>query len=434
MLRSKFTALAAVLLFLASGVFAQVTIKYILWDSNQQPAYQAAADAFSKKNPNITVEIEQLGWNDYWSGLQTNLAAGEGPDVFTNHLAKTNEFSSKGQLVDLEPLVKRDKVNTNIYLNNLGDLWTKDGKRWGLPKDWDTITIIVNGDALKEAGYTEADANKLTWNPKDGGTFEKFIAKLSKDKNGNDGTSPKFDAKNVVRYGFALNHSDDRGQAQFSPFAVSNNWMYTSGTFKADYKYADPKFIEAIDWMVRVTKKGYMADFETSSTGAYNLFIAGQAAATFDGSWMIGPYTGNAKFPVAFAKLPLGPGGRKSMINGLADSITTSSQHKEEAWQWVKFLGSAEAQDIIGSYGVVFPAIQSGVNKALDAYKTKGLRITAFTDQALTKGETFLYPVVDNGSKVSEIMTAAFDSVFTYKKSAKDAFTDANKKVLDLFK
>ena len=88
----------------------------------------------------------------------------------------------------------KDKVDTTKYLNGLGDLWTKNGKRWGLPKDWDTITIVYNKEMLTEAGYTEAQANALTWNAKDGGTFEKFIAKLSLDKNGKNGLDPAFDA------------------------------------------------------------------------------------------------------------------------------------------------------------------------------------------------------------------------------------------------
>jgi len=428
-------SLATGMVLLATGLMAApVTIKYILWDSAQQPAYQAVADAFQKKNPNITIEIGQLGWGDYWTGLQTGMVSGDVPDVFTDHLAMVNDFASKGQLVDLQPYVTKDKVDTTKYLNGLGDLWTKNGKRWGLPKDWDTITIVYNKEMLTEAGYTEAQANALTWNPKDGGTFEKFIAKLSIDKNGKNGLDPAFDAKNVVRYGFALSHSDDRGQAQFSPFAVSNNWMYTSGTFKADYKYDDPKFIETIDWMVKVSKKGWMADYASTQNGATGVFTAKKAATTFDGSWMIGYYTGNAGFPVGFAKLPAGPAGVKSMINGLADSITTGSKHKDEAWLWVKFLGSEEAQKIVGTFGVVFPAYQSGVNNALAAYKTKGLNVSAFTDESLTKGQTFLYPVVDNGVKTQEIMVKAFDSVFTYKATPKDAFTAANKQILALFK
>lgn len=431
---SKLSLVCGLLVAVSSLAAEPVTIKYVLWDSAQQPAYQAVADAFQVKNPNIKIEINQLGWGDYWTGLQTGMVSGDAPDVFTNHLAMMGDFASKNQLVDLQPYVTRDKVDTSAYLNGLGDLWTKNGKRWGLPKDWDTITIVYNKEMLKEAGYTEQQANNLTWNAKDGGTFETFIAKLSKDKNGRNGLDPKFDAKNVVRYGLALNHYDDRGQAQFSPFAVSNNWMYTSGTFKNDYKFDDPKFIATIEWLVKVTKKGWLADFEATQNGATGVFTAKKAATTFDGSWMIGYYSNNAGFPTGFAKLPAGPAGVKSMINGLADSITAGSKHKEEAWQWVKFLGSEEAQKIVGTFGVVFPAYQSGVNNALAAYKAKNLDVSAFTEESLTKGQTFLYPVVDNGVKISEIMTKAFDSIFTYKATPKDALTDANKKILALFK
>src|SRR5689334_955453 len=74
-----------------------VTIRYALWDSNQQPAYQKCADAFHAANPNITVKIEQSGWNDYWSGIQTGMVGATAPDVFTDHLAKYPEFANKGQ-------------------------------------------------------------------------------------------------------------------------------------------------------------------------------------------------------------------------------------------------------------------------------------------------------------------------------------------------
>src|SRR5215467_3721470 len=87
-----------------------VTIRYQLWDANQQPAYQACADEFHKQNPNITVKIEQLGWGDYWSGIQTGMVGGTAPDVFTDHLAKYPEFAAEEQLVDLQPLVDKDKV------------------------------------------------------------------------------------------------------------------------------------------------------------------------------------------------------------------------------------------------------------------------------------------------------------------------------------
>jgi multiple sugar transport system substrate-binding protein len=412
----------------------QVTIKYALWDTNQVPAYQKVADDFMAKNPDIKIVIEQAGWNDYWTGLQTSMVGGTAPDVFTDHLAKVTDFANKGQLVDIEPLVKKDKVDTSIYLPGLADLWMKGGKRYGLPKDWDTIAIVVNKKIQAEAGVTDEELAKLTWNPKDGGTFQKVIAKLSLDKDGNNGLSPKFDAKNVVRYGFEVQHHDDRGQSQFSAFALSTGWYYTDGTFKANYHYDDPRFIQTIEWFKSAVAKGFIAPYELTSMAQYNLFTPQKAAMVLDGSWMIGFYLNNADFPVAFYQTPIGPKGRKSMTNGLADSIWIGSKHKEEAWKWVKFLASAESEKTVGTFGVVFPAVKAGVDNALAAYKAKSMNVSAFTDLATGKGTTFVYPVLDNGVKVSEIMTQAFDTIFLGKGEVAATLKAANAKVNALFK
>src|SRR4051812_38880135 len=99
--------LLAALFTLFSSVHAQdpVTVKYVLWDTNQLPSYQQCADAFQKANPGINIAIEQLGWDDYWTGITTGFISGTAPDVFTNHLAKYPEFVALDQLVDLQPFV-----------------------------------------------------------------------------------------------------------------------------------------------------------------------------------------------------------------------------------------------------------------------------------------------------------------------------------------
>jgi multiple sugar transport system substrate-binding protein len=83
------------------------------------------------------------------------------------------------------------------------------------------------------------------------------------------------------------------------------------------------------------------------------------------------------------------------MFNGLADSIYVGTKHQEEAWEWVKFLASPACENIVGEHAVVFPAIQSGVEKALEAHKKKGLDVSAFTKEALDPNGTFLFPVAD---------------------------------------
>ncbi len=416
-----------------------VTIRYTLWDSNQLPAYQKVADTFMAKNPGIKIEISQLGWADYWNDLQTSMVAGTAADVFTDHLAKYPEFAAKGQLLDIEPMVKADGVRTNIYLTGLADLWTRDGKRFGLPKDWDTIAIVYNKDLAAKVGITDKEMNSLTWNPRNGGTFETVLKKFAQDGNGNNGLSPSFDPKNVTRWGISMDYSNfgAYGQQYWSSFAASTGWKFTDGMYAKAYHYDDPRFIQTMQYFADLSrKKGLMTPYEALSgqnVGSTVLFTSQKIGMILDGSWMIGFYGGITDFKVGFARLPIGPVGRRSMFNGLADSTYYKTAHAKEAWQWVKYLGSAEAQNIVGSYGVVFPAIESGVQAALKTYKGKGLDVSAYTAQALEKNGTFLFPITDHASEITSIMQESFDSIFLGKATAADALAAANQKVNALF-
>ena len=160
----------------------------------QLPAYQKCADAFKTANPNVTVKISQFGWDDYWSKITNGFVAGDAPDVFTNHLAKYPEFVTKQQLVPLDATLEKDGFKVDQYQAGLADLWKgQDGKRYGLPKDFDTVALFYNSKMAADGGYDATQLAGLTWNPTDGGTYEKAIAHLTMDANGVRGDEPGFD-------------------------------------------------------------------------------------------------------------------------------------------------------------------------------------------------------------------------------------------------
>ncbi len=434
---SLFVLLVVALLLSVSAVSAQdaVTIRYVLWDTNQLSAYQQCADAFMAANPDITVNIEQLGWDDYWTAITTGFISGDAPDVFTNHLAKYPEFVELEQLVDLQPLVERDGVATDIYYPGLAELWAKDGARYGLPKDWDTIAVVYNSDLLAAAGVDPAVMADWTWTPEDGGSFLETIAALTLDANGNNGLSPDFDKTNVVQYGFVPDTMGGAyGQTQWSALAVSTGWTFNNGVWGDEYYYDDPRFIDTVQfWADLALEYGYAPSFEeVTSLGSSTLFQAGNIAMTMNGSWMIGTFLAS-EFPVGFGRLPAGPEGRKSMFNGLADSIWVGTPHLEESWSWVKFLGSADCQNIIGASGVVFPAIPEAAAMAQQMRADAGVDVSAFVDQANEDGGTFLFPIADYAGEISTIMNEAMDAIGLGISKAADVLPAANAEINDLF-
>ena len=129
--------------------------------TSSRPTRQCA-DKFHAANPNINIKITQYGWDDYWSKLTNGFVAGDAPDVFTDHLAKYPEFVSQEQLVPLDDTLTKDGFNVNQYQEGLADLWKgPDGKRYGLPKDFDTVAIFYNKKLIADAGVKEADLQNL---------------------------------------------------------------------------------------------------------------------------------------------------------------------------------------------------------------------------------------------------------------------------------
>ncbi len=391
-----------------------VELKYVLWDSLQLPPYQECANQFMAKNPNIKIKIEPLGWGDYWTSLQTSMVTGDAPDVYTNYIGQVPEYLSKGQIVDIQPLVERDAVPLDVYLPGLADLWVRDGKRFGLPKDWDTVAVIYNEEMLKQAGIDPASMETWTWNPQDGGTFEETIAKLTIDANGNNGLSPDFDKNNVVQYGFIPQGSGGSiGNTQWSHWAYSNGFRFQDAPWSSEYHYDSPKLAETLAWYRSLwLDKGYSPSIaEVTSLGPQALMQAGKGAMTTDGSWQVSTYA-NSDQKFGYGQMPIGPEGmRRTVTNSLADSIWTGTKHLEEAWQWVKYLASPECQLIVGKSGVVFPATPDGVQEVLKLRESQGLDVSAFFKMAETPGVTFNNPVADNFTDVTNIISSVMDQI-----------------------
>lgn len=408
-------------------------VSYWLWDSAQQPAYQQCAAAFTQENPEVTVNITQYGWGDYWSNLTNGFVAGTAPDVFTNHVSRYPEFVSQGQLLALDETLAQDGIDTGIYQEGLADLWVgQDGKRYALPKDFDTVAIFYNKALVREAGVDEADLAQMTWNPEDGGTYEKIIAQLTVDANGVRGDEPGFDPNNVEVYGLGLDGGGGggAGQTQWSMYSGTTGWTHTDkNPWGSRYNYDDPRFQATIDWFTGLIDKGYMPSLAAvAGQGSSDIFAAGKYAMITNGSWMTNQMFGYPGVETGLAPTPVGPEGkRSSMLNGLGDSVWIGSDNKAAAVKWVEFLGSAACQDIVGESAVVLPAIPSGTEKAIAAWAAKGIDVNPFTVH-VEEGTTHQWPITDQASSITNIMTPAVDAVFAGQ-AEPSSLTEANEQV-----
>ena len=132
----------------ASRPAGKVTLRYGLWDTNQQPVYQKCADAFEQQNPNIKIKIEtqELGRLLGRPGARlhrrdrarrVHRPPGEVPAVRASQVIQPLATGHRHEPVPAGP---RPAVEVAA------------GKQYGYPKDWDTVAIVVNEGMLKDAG------------------------------------------------------------------------------------------------------------------------------------------------------------------------------------------------------------------------------------------------------------------------------------------
>ena len=412
-------------------------IDYWLWDANQLPAYSAAIDAFMDQNPDVFVRVTQLGWDDYWTKLTASFVAEAGPDAFADHLARYPEFVKLGVIAPLDDLAPLADITAERFQDGLQELWTgQDGTRYGIPKDYDTIAVMYDKNMLAEEGLSEDDLAGLDWNPEDGGSFERMLARLTIDENGVRGDEEGFDPTRVARYGMGADAGIDyTGQSSWSAFAFSTGWTFTDAdTWGTTFRYDDDRFAATMDWYFGLVDKGLFPPFGTfgDSSPVQTQVQSGKAALGLAGSWMISTWANLEGVDRGIAPLPAGPiGTPMSMFNGLGDSISAQSEHKEEAARLIAFLASDEAQRLIGERAPFFPATDAGTEAAIAAYADQGLDVTPFTDR-VANGETGLYPLVENSASIMSIMQPAFDQCWMRQIDGAD-FAAYNERVNALF-
>ena len=207
-----------------------------------------------------------------------------------------------------------------------------------MPKDVDTIALWYNKTLFDEAGleYPTAD---WTWDD-----VTEAAKKLTKD----DGS----------QYGLAMgNGSNQDGYYNM----VYDNGGYIINDDKTQSGWDDPKTIEAMQTMEGWINDGVMPSLETmSENGTDVLFESGKVAMITQGSWMLAAYRDN-EYTAAncdCVELPKSAttGRRASIYNGLGWAASATTEHPDEAWQLIEYLGSKEAQEKQAELGVTMSA------------------------------------------------------------------------------
>lgn len=282
--------------------------------------------AFMKKFPNIKIDYQ---WSETEDSLNVALAANALPDAFYvqgNKSTKMAEMVKNKQIIPLNDY----KLDVSRFPQEAVDYATVDGKLYSsLPQFFDYALVYYNKDI-----YTKNNLKA----PK---TWDEFTQNLD-----------TLVSKGVTPIAMGGNGDFDRywPVQVFAP-AFMNDAIVSISQKKpvADADLA--KMSDLFNIYASFAKKGYWGkDFAAMDGKAAQLaFTNGKAAMIIDGTWSNSIYAQTTLNIGRFA-IPDKAGVRyaqEGMNNSTTYSVAATSKHPKEAAEYVKFLSSQEAAQIV---------------------------------------------------------------------------------------
>ncbi|MGA5015872.1 ABC transporter substrate-binding protein [Streptomyces griseoincarnatus] len=123
--------------------------------------FEEETAAFEKKNPDIDVVPHDAFPCQDPKTFDAKLAGGQMEDVFYTYFTDARHVVDIGQAADLTPYVEELKSYDTVQ-RQLRDIYTVDGKIYGIPRTGYSMGLIYNRELFEKAGL-DPDAPPATW-------------------------------------------------------------------------------------------------------------------------------------------------------------------------------------------------------------------------------------------------------------------------------
>lgn len=358
-------------------------VKLVIWtfSAGQEEEYGAVDRAFMAAHPNIT--IEQVPWPDDWlAKARAAVAAKKGPDV----MAIGGGVIIAGLQQGFVPLQGRVTDEQNASVRYIDMSYSPDGNLYALPVQAATSAFLYNKTLFAKAGL---DPEKP---PQDWAELVSACAALR-----SAGIEP---IGAGWKDGYGLDYFHWNGGVHGLTDEKRASWN------SIDLPMTDPGItlgVKAAQELDRLDCFQNGADARVFYNEVKESFDAGESAIIM---WPAGHAgTSLAESEKAFGEgnlgvfqIPTFPGGVRSdgVESGPSQGylITSFSEHQDEAWEYISFLTSKEAQTIRWEQFGVFPNNNLVDTTTDDPVVRKMLELTAIpgnfalwmntTDQAMT--------------------------------------------------
>ena len=351
------------------------------------------AAEYMKLHPNVDIKITVIANDPFKSKLATAMQAGTPPDIFQSWGGGVlQQYAQAGLLKDITADLQKDGWGDSFGKAGL-DLYSSDGKNYGVPWDMGAVGFWYNKALFAQAGITGAPA-----------TWDDFIT----------------DVKTLQAAGItplALGEKDEWPGAFYWEYlavriggkaAFDKAYSHKGGSFK------DDAFVQAGQYLKQLVD---LKPFENGFLGAsYNdhqaLMGNSKAAMELMGQWAPGADAGVASdkkgpelgfFP--FPTIPGGAGAATDVLGG-GNGFALGKNAPQEAVDFVKFMTSADNQRIIGKQGIGLPPVKAAQDSVTNPNLLTVAQLVANAGYYQLYYDQFMSPEV--GTAVNDHTAAVF--------------------------
>ena len=311
---AMFLALALVLGLSVSAMADPVTITYAHFSGAgaQEETLKKMIEVFETKNPDIKVDLQITGFDDYFTKLATTVGGSNAPDVFEMNMENYLAYMLRGACADLTGLVNADNYSAGTL-----EAVSSAGKLYAVPMSFSTCILIYNKALFDQAGIAYP-TNDWTW--ADAQAAAEAITALGDD---------------IWGYYQPITYNE------FYKSVKSNGGSLLNEDYTA-FTVNSPENVAVLDAMLkRVRGENHVQPTaeEMAGRGDWDMFTEGKLGMIITGIWAFPTYTEKCAFDWDIVVEP-GYATKSTFFFANVNCVSPSSEKKEAAAKFADAMGS----------------------------------------------------------------------------------------------
>ncbi|GAA4840757.1 sugar ABC transporter substrate-binding protein [Paenibacillus vulneris] len=392
-----------------------IQLKFLTWGNQAHlDLYKTLIDKYRQTHPNITVDLQSVPFPDYQQKISVLAAGRELPDVAWLSERMVPQFMANGILQDISSVKQDASFKMDDIIPSTLDLFTKDGKLYGLPFSTPPSVMFYNKDLFAKAGLASpndlAKQGKWTWDE-----FVKDAKALSSGTGANKIYGANF-FRDWKTYILLSSYSWSNGSGPFDKGMTKFTW-------NDQYGIETLKMLQTMMFVDQShPKAGEQVSFESGKIGMFfDVYSYVSKARTIkDFKWSIAP-------------MPSGPKGAVPMLGQAGYVMFKGSKYPKESEEFMKFLASEEG---IKATQTFFVPPRKSVLGSDDFLKQPGNPDAADIKQAVIDEmpKAIVQPGHVNWEKIDNELLAGFDQLFSQTATPEQIVKTMETKITPLLK